>query len=118
MANSSGNVKGGGYGSKVHKEIGYRQGQPAAMRYSPKGVSQIGSSIGDHATERGKALPNGIEPVRAGLFPKGSVGGQTLGNARAVGTVKGPGGSREVQKAGSQCNYASGQRSGFGKGGK
>jgi hypothetical protein len=91
---------GGGIGSKATAKVTiYNAGYPA-KQINPRGVSQIGSSIGNHVTERGRTLTRGVEPVRGGsLGPLGSV---PLGNQVSVATQCGPGGSREVMRSGSQ----------------
>jgi hypothetical protein len=71
MAKQS-NVKGGGAGSRVTKEVGMRLGQPS-MKYSPGGVSQIGESVGNRAMDNSaKKLTKGADAVREGSFPAGS----------------------------------------------
>jgi hypothetical protein len=93
---------GGGARSRNVKQVGMNFGKPA-MKYNPKGVSQIGSSIGDHATEHGRMLRGGVEKVRAGAYPAGTVGSVPLGNqlAKNVG-AGGPGTGREVFRCGTQ----------------
>jgi len=93
-----GGKAGGGIKSNklVHKPVRY--GEPAkGTRH--EGVSQIGSSLGDHATETGKVLRKSVERMH-GDAPHNA--GQRLGNEVAATTVCGPGGSRTVMKSGSQ----------------
>jgi hypothetical protein len=47
MAN---NKKGGGIGSRQHKSVGVRTGTPRPRGQNPKWTSQIGSSLGNHAS--------------------------------------------------------------------
>jgi hypothetical protein len=92
---------GGGIGSRVNREVAVRYGQ-RAEEIRHQGVSQIGSSIGNHVTERRHPAPKATEAVRGALRPAGGPGGIELGNSLAAKTVCGPGGSREVMRSGSQ----------------
>jgi hypothetical protein len=74
------NVKGGGIGSRVVKEVGYRTGKPAT-RISPGGASQIGESVGNKATDSNRMLRKSADPVREGSFPAGSIDAVKLGAA-------------------------------------
>jgi hypothetical protein len=91
---------GGGINSRVNKSVGVRNGAPA-RGVSPKGVSQIGQGMGDHATGSGKILRGGAERLVQGVGPAG--GSVPLGNevARNVGKG-GPGAGRTIHKTGSQ----------------
>jgi hypothetical protein len=90
------NVKGGGIGSRVVKEVGYRTGKPAT-RISPGGASQIGESVGNKATDSNRMLRKSADPVREGSFPAGSIGAVKLGNEVARNVCGGgPGKGREL----------------------
>jgi hypothetical protein len=101
---TSGNIRGGGLGSRVVKEVGVRNGTPA-RGISPGAVSQLGEAIGNHATQSGNRLPYKGESYLVGKNPAG--GNQPLGNAVAAATKCGPGGSRQVMARGSQSTYGS-----------
>lgn len=62
---SSNRKVGGGIRSNVNREVGVRNGAPR-REMSPRGVSQIGSSLGNHATERPGELKRAVEPVVTG----------------------------------------------------
>jgi hypothetical protein len=51
MVSTSGNQKGGGYGSRQHVETKVRTGS-GSKSTRPAGVSQIGYAVGDHTTNR------------------------------------------------------------------
>jgi hypothetical protein len=87
---------GGGINSRVVKSVSVRNGSAARVQ-NPRGVSQIGSNIGNHATGDGKILRKAVEPVRGSSMP-----GVKLGNQVAAETVCGVGGSRSVMRSGSQ----------------
>jgi hypothetical protein len=54
-----GNKKGGGIGSKaMNAPTTYFTGQPST-RINPRGVSQIGSSLGNHSTDNAKDSDGG-----------------------------------------------------------
>jgi hypothetical protein len=93
----------GGLGSRVVVRPGVRVGAPAREQ-RPAGVSQIGSSIGNHATEGPKILRKGVEPVRGAPIAGGL--NVKLGNevAKNVG-LGGPGKGREVMRSGSQSTH-------------
>ena len=59
---------GGGLGSKNVRGVGVRTGQ-SREGIRERGVSQIGSSMGNHATASGKMLRKAVEPVRGGPMP-------------------------------------------------
>jgi hypothetical protein len=95
------NKPAGGLGSRVVTKQSVRNGMPARNQ-SPRGVSQIGSSMGNHATEGGgKTLKGGVEQVQRGVIP--GVGSVKLGNevAKNVGGG-GPGTGRVVMGCGTQ----------------
>jgi hypothetical protein len=99
MAKGSGTRRPGGYGSSVNKNVGVRYGA-VAKPSSPGGVSQIGSSMGNHATGSGKLNRSVI----------GMDGGKTpisvpLGNQLATNVGGGgPGTGRQLLgKSGTQC---------------
>jgi hypothetical protein len=76
-----------------------------AREMRPKGVSQIGASQGNHATERREKLTKSIEPVRGARIP-----GVPLGNASAKelsGPACGPGRGRTVMASGAQGQHGS-----------
>jgi hypothetical protein len=78
----------------------------AAKRVSPSAVSQMGSAMGNHATETAKLLKNPADALYGGRPPAGS--GQPLGNAVAAATKCGPGGSRTLYgQSGSNQQYGS-----------
>jgi hypothetical protein len=94
------NKKGGGLGSRVVREVGIRPGTPA-REMRPKGVSQYGSSMGNHVTETGKKAKAAAEPVRGANLPPGlSV---PLGNEIAARGLGVGGGRTLYGKSGSQC---------------
>jgi hypothetical protein len=74
---------GGGINSRQVTKQGVKTGQNARAM-NPRGVSQIGSSIGSHATNNGKKLTKGVEPVRGAMKPSGRPGGVPLGNECAL----------------------------------
>jgi hypothetical protein len=97
---TGGGGPGGGIASKAtHAPTTYFTGQPST-RINPKGVSQIGQNMGNHATDKGKMLRGQPEPVRTGAV--GGPGSTKLGNKVAEATVRGPGGSRTIYGAGTQ----------------
>jgi len=83
---------GGGITSKNVTRQGVRTGMPG-REINPRGVSQIGSSIGNHSTEKAKILRGGVEPVRGALRPPGTPGAVPLGNQAALNVGKGGVGS-------------------------
>jgi hypothetical protein len=88
----------------VHKQ-GTRDGV-AARGMNPRGVSQIGSSMGNHTANSGKALRGVVEPVRGATAPKGGPGGVALGNAAAKNVgAGGPGAGRVVYGSGTQGQH-------------
>ena len=99
-ARTMGNKVAGGIGSRTVSPQGVRNGAPA-RGISPGAVSQLGESVGNHATEHTKVLPYKGEKWTDGKTPAG--GAVPLGNSVAL-NVKGggPGTGREVFKCGSQ----------------
>jgi hypothetical protein len=93
---------GGGHGSRVVTQKPVRYGQPREG-IRERGVSQIGSSMGNHATASGKMLRKAVEPVRGGPMPAG--GNVPLGNQVSAETNFGPGGSRTVMPSGGQGTH-------------
>jgi hypothetical protein len=94
---------GGGAGSRsLGKATTYFGGQPST-RINERGVSQIGQSMGNHATDSTRILNKAVEPVRVG--PMGGMGSERLGNEVAATTQCGPGGSRSVMPSGGQAQH-------------
>jgi hypothetical protein len=88
---------GGGSTSRNVVRPGMRNGQPARAQ-SPRGVSQIGSSMGNKAMNDPKKLTKAVEPVRAGAMPDHRLGNEVAKNVGGGG----PGSGRSVMKSGSQ----------------
>jgi len=98
MVSTSGNQKGGGYGSRQHTEQSVRTGT-GSRGTNPGGVGQLGQMQGTHTTNRrtesdyrGERLHNDrtFQPVK-------------FGNEVALNVGKGgPGTGRDVHSAGSQ----------------
>ena len=87
---------GGGYGSRQHVTTKVRTGAPR-QHIQKAGVAQLGSMVGDHATDKGATGYKGV-----GLIgPKHPISAP-LGNEVAQATVCGPGGSRTIHAHGSQ----------------
>lgn len=99
---SSGKGSGGGTGSKNVVKSPVKNGQVAkSMR--EKGVAQIGSALGNHATAKGAKLNRAVESIRGAPQPRGGPGGVPLGNALAMNVGKGgPGAGRTVHATGGQ----------------
>jgi hypothetical protein len=104
MKKSGSSRPGGGINSRVNVSVPVRTGQKAEG-ISPRGVSQIGASIGNHSTDQGSNLSYKGEKWFDGKVPAG--GAVKLGNEVAQATVCGVGGSRQVSKAGSQGQHGS-----------
>jgi hypothetical protein len=68
---------------------------------SVKATSQIGSQMANKVMEHERLLRNVADKMDKGAFD----GAVPMGNAIAEGTVCGPGGSRNVSKAGSQGSH-------------
>jgi hypothetical protein len=100
---AKGHKPAGGIRSRNVTERPVKYGQPAKEKLV-RGVSQIGSSLGDHATERAAKLTKAIEPVRGG--PLTGAINVKLGNevARNVGGG-GPGTGRVTMRSGSQQQW-------------
>ena len=107
--NKSGHRPGGGIASNKRVDVGVRTGS-GSHSVRPAGTNRFGYSVGDHTTEgppkgtgyRGEKLHN----------PERNFQPTTFGNEIAARTVCGPGGSREVQRTGSQGQHGgvAGQR--------
>jgi hypothetical protein len=90
------NKKGGGYGSRVHRDSRAPKTEPRARAISPGGVNMLGNMVGDHATHvKGSTGFRGEELVRGKGYmpPKGPTD-----NVKAVGV----GGGRTTYACGSQ----------------
>jgi hypothetical protein len=100
---------GGGVRSRVVTEKPVRYGD-RARAMSPKGVSQIGTQRGDHATAKARLLKGDVESVRGPLKPAGGPGGVALGNEVAKNVGKGGAGTGRVLygQSGSQQQYGAG----------
>jgi hypothetical protein len=86
-----GNKKGGGRATNA--PTAYFTGNPST-RINERGVSQIGSSMGNHATDAGKVLRGQPEAVRgSGIGPLGE---QRLGDEVAQSTQCGVGGGQQA----------------------
>jgi hypothetical protein len=97
---------GGGINSKNVVSKPVRVGE-RGCEIRPAGVSQIGSSMGNHSTE-GKLLTKSVEPVHGAYRPAGSPGAIPLGNELALRVGKGaPGADRTVMRGGSQGQHGS-----------
>lgn len=90
----------GGLGNNKVTRVTPRDGAPA-REMRPKGVSQIGSSRGNHATNHGKLLHKDVEPVRGKRMDSVPLGNEV---ARNVGKG-GPGTGRTVFASGSQGQH-------------
>lgn len=91
----------GGLGSRNVKNVNQRLGSNA-RGVTPAATGQIGSQLGNHATDSGKILHGARSPLLTSM-PAG--GGSRLGNAVAGSTTQGPGGSRAAMKSGSQGQH-------------
>jgi hypothetical protein len=81
-----------------------RTGKPGRQHHQG-GVSQIGSAIGNHATNRSNTGYKG-DPVRGAFRPPGTPGSVPLGNKLATNVgAGGPGKGRDVMASGSQSTY-------------
>ena len=99
---NSGHRPGGGIASRQRVDKPVKVGA-AAREIRPAGVSQIGSSMGNRATNGGRTISGAVEAVRGKALPAGlSV---PLGNAVAAQTKAGPGGSRVVMRSGQQGTH-------------
>jgi hypothetical protein len=105
MASKNGSRAGGGIKSNklVHPKV---QTGVRGREIRPQGVAQIGSSIGNHATEHARKLTGGVEKVRGELRPPGGPSGVMLGNQKALDVGKGGVGTgRDVSRCGSQGTW-------------
>jgi hypothetical protein len=91
-----GHRPGGGIASNKVVERNAPKQEPRARAVSPAAVSQMGSAMGNHATEVGRVLPGGGSSLYAG---------PGLNNVGPRPTVAGPGGGRDVQHCGSQSQH-------------
>ena len=96
----SGTGSGGGLGSRPVTHAKAPKAEPRPNKMNVKGVSQIGQSIGDHITEKGKVLKNVIKPLHDGRGYSPPVG--PTDNVKAVGVA----GGRNVYKSGAQHGLA------------
>jgi hypothetical protein len=101
MVSTSGNQKGGGYGSRQHTEVKVRTGS-GARSASVGGVGQIGASQGRHLTNRDDSNYRG-EPLHAGR----SFNPVKYGNEIALNSKSAPGQGRTIYKTGSQGTQGS-----------
>jgi hypothetical protein len=95
MVSTSGNQKGGGYGSRQHREVRAPKVEPRPRAVHPGGVGQLGNKQGDHITRGGSSGYRG-DPFYRGkgyATPQGPTD-----NVAAVGC----GGGRKVYASGSQ----------------
>jgi hypothetical protein len=100
---NTGGAGGGGINSRATARlttyhVGYR-----GDRVSEAATSQLGSQMGNKATDHSQKLPNPASPLYSG--PLNRPGQPPLGSEVAVSTVCKPGGSREVMKTGSQNQW-------------
>lgn len=97
---------GGGPRSRVVTEKPVRYGE-RARKINERGVAQIGTNRGNHATEKAGLLKGDVERVRGELKPSGGPGGVMLGNETAK--LCGPRGEGRTLygQAGSQKMYGS-----------
>jgi hypothetical protein len=103
---SGGHRPGGGLASNKRKEVAVRYGQ-RAEEVRHQGVAQIGSSIGNHVTDKRGTVGRGVEKVRGELRPAGGPSGIPLGNQIAGNVGKGaPGAGRNLYgKSGTNQQY-------------
>lgn len=106
MAKTGNRKAGGGASSRVVREVGVRNGQ-RANEMRPRGVSQIGSSMGNHRTDASGKASRAVEAVKGRPLPAGlSV---PLGNAVSLNVgAGGPGTGRKLYgQSGSNKQYGS-----------
>lgn len=96
---SGGRLSGGGITSRNNVSPSMRNGSAARVQ-NVKGVSQIGQSLGNHATDSGRTM-KGVAVTTMGP----AIGGARLGNEVAASTVCGVGGSRTVMRSGAQGQH-------------
>jgi len=89
---------GGGYNLNKRKEVPVRTGKPETNRIRVAAVSEIGQKLGTHVTEKGGRLPDPSLRLRDGTAVQVS-----SGNRRAVECPQGPGGGRNIYRAGFQA---------------
>jgi hypothetical protein len=93
---------GGGINSNKLVRPSVRIGTPSAGK-NPKAVGQIGSTLGNKATNQPKLLTKAVESIGAKAPAAASV---PLGNEVATNVGKGgPGAGRTVYGSGSQCQH-------------
>jgi hypothetical protein len=96
------NKKGGGIGSRQVREVGQRLGR-GAQEMRPRGVSQIGESIGNKSTETGKVKGIPSEKIQGKRLPPSlSV---PLGNEIATKGLGVGGGRKLYGQSGSNQTY-------------
>jgi hypothetical protein len=104
MKKSGTSRAGGGPNSRNVKEVPQRLGTPA-RGISPGAVSQIGSAVGNHATEGAAVLRYRGENYLVGKTPAG--GAVPLGNQIATNVGGGgPGAGRTIHHCGSQSELS------------
>jgi hypothetical protein len=97
---------GGGINSRQHKSVGVRTGTPRPRGQNPRWTSQIGSSLGNHATNRTGMMPTSkvVEKRHTGEEGRGA----RLGNEVALNVGRGgPGKGRQIYSTGSQQQHGS-----------
>jgi hypothetical protein len=104
MVSTSGNQKGGGYGSRQHTEVKIRTGS-GSKATRPAGTNMFGAAQGDHVTRKGESTgwkgerlhdpSKNFQPVKFGNEVALNVGGG------------GPGAGREVMRSGAQGTHGS-----------
>jgi hypothetical protein len=96
--------RGGGPGSRSLSNVTTYFGGRPSDRVSPGGVSQMGSAMGNKATDSGgRPLPNPASPLYKGNLVR--PGQPEMGNTLAAATVCGPGGSRTIDRTGGQGQH-------------
>jgi hypothetical protein len=95
MVSKSGNQKGGGYGTRQHREVRAPKAEPRPRAVHPGGVAQLGNKQGSHVT-RGEDSSYRGDPFYRGKGYATPVG--ISDPVKAVGVGRG----REVFKTGSQ----------------
>src|SRR6516162_10124281 len=102
MVSTSGNQKGGGYGSRQHVEKPIRTGS-GSRGTNPGGVGQLGQAQGTHVT-RGEESNYRGDPLHSGR----SFQPTKFGNELATNVGRGgPGTGRDVHACGSQGVHGS-----------
>ena len=87
----TGTGSGGGTGMNKNVSPKVRTGPNSTEKISPCAVNQLGTKLGN---------PQAIEKIVQGTMPQ-----VPLGNTLAPKVTQGPGGSRTVQKSGSQAQH-------------